>query len=191
MKFSGILTTLLATLVIASPVANPEPAAELVVRQTVEQTAEYSAAIAAKPGLVANKYYWFTMQWPLNSIPVDEKTTEELKELRKKLGFDHIGVVFGQITETKTGKGKNEKTKKHYSATLVHMVKTNPATGTVTQKSSVYKYDGKALKYGGETTAKKIDAAKKAAKAWVDEHPTYAVEGNNCNDFAKAVFGKL
>jgi len=133
MKFTYLLSSLLAALVAASPIVVPEAITDvkdLVVRAAqIVETDTYKAAIKAKAGLVKDKYYWFKLQWPLGSL-VDSKTSEEMLELQKSLGFDHIGVVVGQIKETPSGVGtKNEKLTKDFVATLYHMIKTNVSPG--------------------------------------------------------------
>ncbi len=201
MKFSSLLSAFLATLVVSSPITGPRDVSSSDVpsdihalsARAIEDTAEYTRAISARPGLVKDKYYWFKLEWPLTApIEGDKQSSKELQELQKKLGFAHIGVVVGQITETTTGKGKNEKTKRDFKATLLHMTKKNVTPGDTELKSPNWKQDPKQnLKWGGETTAKKVDAAKKEAKTYVADNKVYKVDGNNCNDFANAVIAKL
>ncbi|KAK4044164.1 hypothetical protein C8A01DRAFT_31766 [Parachaetomium inaequale] len=198
MKFSYILSALLATVTIAVPLTDPEATTEvatLIPRAVVyEDTPEYKAAIKAHSGLQADHYYWFKYEWPLKTAvgDGDKESQKELQELQKKLGFAHIGVVVGHVTETAKGKGKNAKTHRHFNAMLYHMTKKNVNPGDTEMKSAVWKASSsKKLKWGGSTTKSKAAAAKKVAKDYVAEHKVYAVDGNNCNDFAKAVIKSL
>ena len=78
----------------------------------------------------------------------------EIKELRDALGFDHIGVVVGEIKETTKGKGKNAVLKRDFVAELYHMieVKGSDKTGII-QRNYVWKQDNdKVLVWGAETT---------------------------------------
>jgi hypothetical protein len=193
MRVSYLFSVFLASLAIASPVASPNVAGDVsLTARATEDTAEYTAAIKAHSGLSKDKYYYFTLEWPLG-IAVgdgDKETNAELKELQQKLGFEHIGVVVGQITETETGKGNNKKTKRDFKATLYHMTKN--AKSDTEFKSPNYRADSKQnLKWGGETSKKKADAAKKAGKNYVDDNKTYKVDGNNCNDFAQTVLKEV
>ncbi|KAI1817714.1 hypothetical protein GGS20DRAFT_599299 [Poronia punctata] len=208
MRVSYLISAFLATLSIASPIASPDitekvglipkdssssttttPPNAVILDDDppkIEETPEYKAAIAAHPGLKKDKYYWFSLEWPLGE-PVDDKESKtELQKLQKELGFEHIGMVFGQITEIETGKNKNRKIKRNFAATLNHMIKKNVDPGDTELKSAVWRAErNKDLKWGGETSNKKIEAAKKAAKSYVAEKKIYKVDGNNCNDFFK------
>ncbi|CAG8952162.1 hypothetical protein HYFRA_00000901 [Hymenoscyphus fraxineus] len=193
MRFSYLLSAFLATLTIASPIANPE-AASLSTRATVD-TAEYTSAIKAHSGLKKDDWVWFTMEWPRGSVigDGDTESKEELSQLRDKLGFDHIGLVVGHVTEVTTGRRENLKTKRNFEAHLYHMTEEEDRKTKelkTTFKSPFWKADpSKILKFGGMTTSKKDTAANKAGKNYVndDAHKKYAVDGNNCNDFVNAV----
>ncbi|KAI5856792.1 hypothetical protein GGS23DRAFT_588647 [Durotheca rogersii] len=190
MQLSYLFTTLLAAFAVASPISTASDAAEgaqLATRATEELTAEYRAAQRAISNLQAGKFYWFTIEWDLGEVipgPTHE-TPDELKQLQQQLGFDHIGLVVGQVTETKTGKGKNEKIKKDFKASLLHMTKDTKKNTEL--KGPNYKADRKALIRGGETSKKKVDAAKKAAKDYVAANPVYSVATNNCNTFVQTI----
>jgi hypothetical protein len=209
MKFSYILPALLATLTTANSLVDLEDTKNSLAdfeattdttaltsraAPVYEDTAEYKAAVAARPGLQADQHYWFRYEWPLGT-PVgdgDQEDKKELQELQNKLGFAHIGVVVGQITQTDKGKGKNKKTHRDFNAMLYHMTKMNVNPGDTEMKSAVWKAStGKKLVWGGSTTRAKATAAKKVAKDYVAEHKLYAVNGNNCNDFAQAVIKSL
>ncbi len=159
-----------------------------------DDTPEFTTAKAAQPDLQANQFLWFTLEWPLG-IAVgdgDLESQSELQQLQQKLGFEHIGVVMGQVTETTTGRGKNQKTKRDFTSTLLHMTKQNVNPGDTELKNVNWKANAKQhLKVGGVTSAKKIDAAKKAAKNYVASNPIYSVDTNSCNDFAQAVIAAV
>jgi len=209
MKFSYILSAFLATLVVASPrddgraqVASRAQEGtqrnvyELPRRATNVDTDEYKAAIKAHTPLVNGKFYWFYLQWPRGAIgDGDGESAAEIKELRDALGFDHVGVVVGEIRETTKGKGKNASLKRDFVAELYHMVELKGTDDAgVIQRNYEWKGDkDKVLVWGGETTSSKAAAAKKFAKAWTDDeaHKKYSVKTNNCDTFAKAVRGKL
>ncbi|CAG8977194.1 hypothetical protein HYALB_00006731 [Hymenoscyphus albidus] len=193
MRFSYLLSAFLATLTIASPIANPE-AASLSTRAT-EDKATYTLATKTHSGLKKDDWVWFTMEWPRGSIigDGDTESKEELSQLRDKLGFDHIGIVVGQVTEVTTGKGKNLKTTRDFKASLYHMIEhedpTTKVPNTELKAPNWIADPSKILKFGGMTSSKKATAAKNAAKSYFDDdaHKKYAVNGNNCNDFVNAV----
>ncbi|RWA15101.1 hypothetical protein EKO27_g66 [Xylaria grammica] len=195
MKLSYLLSFFLASLVITSPVATPNGTDDvaLTTRTTTNDTPEYKAAIAAHPTLSKDKYYYFTIKWPLGAEvgDGDQESDAELKALQQQLGFEHIGVVVGQITETVSGKGKNQKTTRHFNASLYHMTKKNKVPGDTEFKHSKYRADAKHLKFRGETSNKKANSVSKAGKDYVSVNDIYKVQGNNCNDFAKAVMNVL
>ncbi|KAI2642682.1 hypothetical protein GGS21DRAFT_486505 [Xylaria nigripes] len=207
MKLSYLLSFFLASLTVASPVPTLEAdvasldVAEPVVgvihapapAPAIEETPEYKAAIAAHPGLAKDKYYYFSLIWPNGPVgDGDKETPQELRDLQHELGFAHIGVVVGQITEKTTGKGKNMKTKRDFNAVLYHMTKQNVKPGDTEFKTNNFKASTKnTLKYGGETNKKKADGAKTVGKDYINAHKIYNVKGNNCNDFAQAVLKTL
>ncbi|KAK1753170.1 hypothetical protein QBC47DRAFT_362991 [Echria macrotheca] len=214
MKFSYILSAFLASLSIASPIderltqvasrdvqaaAEPGEVYAISARDDVpnDDTPNYTAATKAHTPLVNGKYYWFWLQWPRDPVgDGDGESAAEIKALRDALGFNHVGVVVGQIKETPQGKGKNAKLKRDFIAELHHMIEIKGSTNTgIIQRQYDYKNkdSDKVLVWGGETTASKAAAAKKFAKAWTDveAQKTYNVKTNNCDTFAKAVKGKL
>jgi len=227
MKFTHILSALLATLVVATPrddhrrevaarAPNADLVAELAARLSagdgdapatlplairapkIEDTAEYSAANKAHSPLAKGKYYWFYLQWKRGTVgDGDGESAQELKELRDRLGFDHVGIVVGVIEETTRGKGKNEVLKRNFNAEIHHLIEVQGSDKAgVIQRRFDGKKDStadKVLVYGGETTASKASAAKKFAKAWTDDNAkkTYNIKTNNCDTFAQAVKGKL
>lgn len=220
MKFSYILSVLLATLAIASPIPNPESTdvAELDVRASdagkggkggkghgghgghgsnpapkVEETAEYKAAKAAMPfydSFEKDHFYYFTVEWK-RSRPADSETTKEIEEVRDELGFNHIGLVVGQVKETTTGKGKNLKTKKDFIATMYDMQKKNANPSTTEPIIRNWKTSSLKLEHQGKTTAAKAKDVTKHAKAYTKTTDFYKARGNNCNDFVQALMKTL
>ncbi|KAM3084820.1 hypothetical protein ACMFMG_003270 [Clarireedia jacksonii] len=194
MKFSNIFTLLLASLAIASPVPHPETEAaeitELTTRATNEDSWAYTKAITAHPGLTKDNYYYFTLEWPIGSIigDGDKESKAEVTALRQKLGFDHIGLVVGRITETTVNKGKkSEKTKRDFVATVYHMTAdAQDKTGQIPRNYGDY-YASQTLRWGGATTTKKADKVKSTAKDYVTAHPLYSVDSNNCDTFVTAL----
>ncbi|QKX55449.1 uncharacterized protein TRUGW13939_02542 [Talaromyces rugulosus] len=226
MKFSHILTAFLATLAIASPIPEPESTdvavAELDVRASgggkggghsgghggnggkgdpepkIVETTAYQVAKKAMPfyeSLSKDHYYYFTMEWK-RGRPADAETTEELEEVRDELGFNHIGLVVGKVTETTTGKKANKVTKKDFVAMVHDMQKQNKDPGTTTYLFSKYmpkstSSSSTKLVHGGKTTLSKANAVGKHARAYTSANPIYAAHGNNCNDFVQNLISTL
>ncbi|KAI1142016.1 hypothetical protein F5Y05DRAFT_212436 [Hypoxylon sp. FL0543] len=205
MKFTYFLNAFLATLAIASPISSGrDEETDLVARGDEEvQTANYKAVAAAHPGLQKDKYYYFTIK---NSLPDkvadgDAESSTELQQLQKNLGFEHIGVLVGQVTETtktkpggKKGKGGGQKTTtKDFKGFYIHMTKGKD--GKTAQHTSVWSDRGaqsnQKIEYVGTTTKKGEDKAKAAAKSYIEDHPTYSIQDNNCNSFAQAILNEL
>ncbi|KAI1073487.1 hypothetical protein F5B20DRAFT_597647 [Whalleya microplaca] len=189
MHFSHLLTAFLATLVVATPIANsdPEPALaveanDLVGRETLEDTEAYTAAIGAHPDIQKGKYYWFELTWDLKAaIDDDHETKSELEKLRKKLGFKHIALVVGEVTEKESGKGKNKKTKRDFNAMFYDMVKDNKDRTESHFANFKGLREGQTLKWGGDTTKSKANpiTLKRIGTAWVEDHPKYSVDDNH------------
>ncbi|KAF2183685.1 hypothetical protein K469DRAFT_751407 [Zopfia rhizophila CBS 207.26] len=204
MRFSTVFSALLAAVSIgvnAAPIAEadlsvvatePSPVTDLVTRGK-DDSAAYNAVekAAGSSKLEVDKYYVFTLEWPLKK-PVgdgDAETASELDQLRKQLGFEHIGFIVGQVTSKETGPPKKKKTVKDFNGMLYHMIK--KTDGKVDVKSTTWKPDDKTLKYLKTTNKSKAGGVKKAASDYIADHPQYAVKGNNCNDFVKSVTGGL
>ncbi|KAI1410271.1 hypothetical protein F5Y13DRAFT_168055 [Hypoxylon sp. FL1857] len=206
MKFTYFLNAFLATLAIASPISSGrDEETGLAARADDEVlTDNYKAVAAAHPGLQKDKYYYFTIK---NSLPDkvengDAETLTELQQLQKNLGFDHIGVLVGQVTETtrtkpggKKGKPGKKTTTKDFKGFYIHMTKGKD--GKTAQHTSVWSDRGaqsnQKIEYVGTTTKKGEDKAKAEAKAYVEEedHKVYNIQNNNCNSFAQAILGAL
>lgn len=197
MRFSYLITAFLASLTIASPIASPEAVenTNLAIRAADVNKPEWTLATTAHPDLKKDDWVWFTLEWHRGSIgDGDTESDKEISDLRDKLGFDHIGIVVGQIKETTSGKGKNLKTTRSFDAVLYHMIEIKEKSEL---KNPNFKApdpsEAKTLVFGGLTTSNKATAAKKAAKDYFDGtvHDKYAVNGNNCNDFVNAVKAKV
>lgn len=169
MRFSYLLSAFLASLTIASPIANPEAVenSNLAIRADDVNTPEWTLATKTKPGLKKDDWVWFTLEWDRGTIVGDGDTesAKEISDLRDKLGFDHIGIVIGQITEVESGKGKNKKTTRDFKASLDHMIEVKDKTELKTYANWKVPGAGKTLKFGGMTTSSKATAARKAAKS--------------------------
>ncbi|KAI0841363.1 hypothetical protein F5Y06DRAFT_218813 [Hypoxylon sp. FL0890] len=203
MKFTYFLNAFLATLAIASPITNaPNEETGLATRNDEEvRTDNYKAVFAAHPDLQKDKYYYFTIK---NSLPDkvrdgDTETLTELQQLQQRLGFDHIGVLVGQVTETTRTKPAGKKkpgkktTTKDFRGFYIHMTKGKDSK--TAQHTSVWSDRGaesnQKIEYVGTTTKKGEDKAKAEAKSYVEEHKTYDIENNNCNSFAQAILAVL
>ncbi|KAB8302401.1 hypothetical protein EYC80_005822 [Monilinia laxa] len=211
MRFLSFFSLLLASVAIASPISFPKSQAadstDLITRTPVASTyvdsAAYSLAIAAHNSLTKNTYYYFTLEWPSGVLirDDDKETPDELKQLVQRLGFDHIGLVVGYITERegKKVKGKPLEIARDFKAVVYHMVKIDSETKET--KAIHHTYDptpgkgkdaGLILKWGGQTTKKKDSTVKTAGTDYVaNGHSTYSVDSNNCNDFVTAIKKKV
>lgn len=201
MRFSSFFSLLLASTVFASPIANLEVEARdetsLITRAPAttppyQDSWAYTAAIQAHGGLTKDNYYYFTLEWDLPT-PVGEgdvETQDELQQLQQKLGFEHIGLVVGTITETDVKGPKNtvKAIKRDFVASVYHMIKTAGTTSVTPRNYGDY-YKSETLKWGGQTTKAKAAKAKTAATGYTKEgkQGTYDVNTNNCNTFVTAV----
>ncbi|KAK0719315.1 hypothetical protein B0H67DRAFT_551701 [Lasiosphaeris hirsuta] len=194
MRFTSLLSAFLATLVVSNPIPNPEAASlRLLTRAdpVYKDSPEYTVAIKAKPGLKKDTYHYFTLEWPLGTVPAANKETRaELEKIRAKLGYDHIGVVVGQITEkSTTTKGKNPVTtiERNFNAVLWDLIKDDKAKVKERFKNWLNKgEDAQKLVYGGVTSATKIGKVKKGAKDYTDANPDYK-DTVNCGTFKDAI----
>ncbi|KAI1652926.1 hypothetical protein F4813DRAFT_376352 [Daldinia decipiens] len=207
MKFTYLLSAFLATLAATSPIAtvsdpaentelvtradNAVESAELVARSpTVEETPQYAAIKAKHSNLKKDHYYYFYVTWPRGSIiQGDHETKAEVEELRNSLGFDHIGIIVGQVTETEKTVKKKSTLIKNFQARLFHLTKDKSGKSVFTMTE--WKSDHKPLRFGGETNKRKHDAVKRKAQDWIEDHPTYNVQTNNCNTFVHNIATSL
>ncbi|KAI2469989.1 hypothetical protein F4781DRAFT_430895 [Annulohypoxylon bovei var. microspora] len=197
MRFTYFLSAFLATLTIASPISSGADVTEsisLVTRDTEKQTDEYKAALKAHAGLQKDQYYYFFQKDNLGAkiLDSDAETLTELEQLQKNLGFEHIGVIVGQVTEVTVGKTGKKTTTKDFKATYYHMTKdkkNNVMGHGPNWKASLVDFSKSTLVYGGQTNKKGVDNAKKNSKDYLAEadHKTYDIGKNNCNTYAQAV----
>ncbi|PSN60444.1 hypothetical protein BS50DRAFT_210009 [Corynespora cassiicola Philippines] len=223
MKFSTVLSTLLSSLAVsisASPIGIPadtepierhsphsfqhiaartlDPYALAARAPTISKTKAYEAAEKVHKNLVVNDYYVFTIEWDLKSEAMaDEKEEKDVYDLQQSLGYAHVAVLVGKVTEKTTGKAGAKTTTKDFDAVFIDQVVAEddvtamlrgPVKFLGTQK-------GQALKYQKETTAKKGDASnvKKIGQAYFDikGHNVYSTETNHCGTFKDAILPQL
>ncbi|KAF3062277.1 hypothetical protein GL218_03644 [Daldinia childiae] len=210
MKFTYLFSAFLATLAAASPIAtisNPAENTELVTRTdnavesaqlvarapTVIESKEYEAIKAKHSNLKKDHYYYFYVTWPRGSlIDGDHETKAEVEQLRDTLGFDHIGIIVGKVTEKEGGTKKKPTLKKNFEARLYHMAK--DASGKSILKMNTWDKkdsDHKPIRFGGETNKRKHDTVQGNARDWIHDHPTYNVQTNNCNSFVHNIVASL
>ena len=172
-----------------APAATPGPATAAAIPNV--DTTQFTAAIEANPGLQPG-FAWFRLEWPLPAEvgDGDAESDSELQQLRQQLGFEHIGIVMGQVTVNPTGRGKNQKVNRDFNAQLFHMVSNEAGAARVAFHNWAV-IPPQVLKFGGVTTAAKIAKAKTAAQAHVAANPAYSVQTNNCNTFANAMIAQL
>ncbi|KAF4636509.1 hypothetical protein G7Y89_g1579 [Cudoniella acicularis] len=220
MRFSYLFSAFLATLAVANPIASPKAArAALTIANPITSPETAGAArlavrapsdspeweevtkLFSKQKFKNGDWVWFTMEWTLGSVAIgddDKESKEELTELRKELGFDHIGIIIGEIIEKDVGigkdKGKGTKMSRKFSGNLYHAIKDEDGSTELKHHKWEAKEDAKKeLKVGKKTTSNKAAAAIKETSAYFDvaSHKRYAIKGNNCNDFVKAIEAKL
>ncbi|OTB13065.1 hypothetical protein K445DRAFT_320253 [Daldinia sp. EC12] len=210
MKFTYFLSAFLATLAAASPIAtisdpaentelvtrtdNVVESAELVARApTVIESKEYEAIRAIHSDLKHDHYYYFYVTWPRGTvIQGDHETKAEIEKLRDTLGFDHIGIIVGKVTEKEAGTKKKPTIKKNFEARLYHMAKDTSGKSVLSMHTWEKKNDDhKPIRFGGVTNKRKHDAVAGNARQWIEDHPTYNVESNNCNSFVHNIVASL
>ncbi|KAI1801065.1 hypothetical protein F4811DRAFT_535886 [Daldinia bambusicola] len=210
MKLTYLLSAFLATLAAASPIAsisdpaentelvtrtdNAVESTELVARSpTVIESKEYAAIKAKHHDLKHDHYYYFYVTWPRGSlIDGDHETKAEVEHLRDTLGFDHIGIIVGKVTEKEGGTKKKPTVKKNFEARLYHMAKDTSGKSVLKVHTWEKKdSDHKPLSFGGVTTKRKHDAVAGNAREWIKDHPHYNVDTNNCNSFVHNIATSL
>ncbi|KAI0888799.1 uncharacterized protein GGS22DRAFT_152371 [Annulohypoxylon maeteangense] len=200
MRFNYFLSAFLATLTIASPISAGVDVAEganLVTRgETVVETPEYKAAIIRLPEAVQNGFYYFIQKDMLGAkiLDGDAETLSELEQQQKILGFEHIGVVVGQIKFTKV---ENKKTgdstvTKDFVATYYHMTKNVRGEALVhapNWKAGLVDFTKSSLQFGGDTKARGLEKARTAHKEYLLDpaHKMYNIQKNNCNTYAQTI----
>lgn len=92
------------------------------------KTKRYNATVAAagKDGktLEPNKWYVFTKEWDLpDAVEGTFESKTDLQKLQEKLGFEHVAVIIGQVTEVRKGKGKNEEITMDFGSYYMDLMK--------------------------------------------------------------------
>ncbi|KAF7532063.1 hypothetical protein G7054_g8295 [Neopestalotiopsis clavispora] len=179
MKFSSVLSIFLAGLSIASPLED-------------KISDEYKKVQAAHSDLKNGQNYAFSVTWPLgDGTNFDSETPQEIQDLQKELGFKHIGVIVGKVTDETKGKGKNKHQEKSFTGQLFHLIKKKDGSADLDVKNykvSENLFKNGQLKYLKDVSSKSASDAKKNAKKYFedDDHKKYSVADNNCNSFAEA-----
>lgn len=111
---------------------------------TYEDSAEYKQFAAIHSGLEKDKWYAFTVKYIYGASPGDSAETEDVKNVQKAYGFDHIEIIIGQVKETALKK----KTKRDFVAHFHHLVMDNEKSRKTEYKSPKWEArkqkDGKA-----------------------------------------------
>ncbi|KAI1089574.1 hypothetical protein F5B19DRAFT_504534 [Rostrohypoxylon terebratum] len=212
MRFTYFLSAFLATLAIASPISSGADVAEgadLIARtgktgtptdtpEKVVKTPEFEALEKVHPNLQDKQYYWVYQKDKLGAkiLDGDTESLTDLEKLQKNLGFEHIGVVVGQVVyTTKTSKKEGKTTTKSFKAFYYHLTKNKDKNNAAVVHWPVWEtkkvdFSKSFLENGGQTNSKGADKAKTIAKNYISsdpKHVTYNVDDNNCNTFAQAV----
>jgi hypothetical protein len=140
------------------------------------------------------EFYKFTSKSRFTPAPPGE-TPDELKKLQKKLGFNHIKVIVGEVKITKkpNHNGKKMKVTRRFNAMMFDLIKdgTSGAAKPNEEAFKLKKDQVYTLTDGVKTTSAKVgknaDMAKKKVDAYFEdeEHEMYNVDTNNCNTFAQ------
>ena len=137
MKFLRVFSAVFCALTLGVRAA---PALE---SRAATDTAEYNKVIAVHPSMVPGKMYVFTITWPLGTAGNDKK----LWELQQQLGFNHIGLLVGEVMKTEKGP-PNKKTIHHDFAGMVYDLR---GVKDVSVQPAVYKASSLQLKFVKET----------------------------------------
>ncbi|KAI9650092.1 hypothetical protein NHQ30_000105 [Ciborinia camelliae] len=195
MRFSDLLPLLLiAPVAVARPIARPEPKAAnktnlITSAPTYVDTWAYTQAITMHSGLTKDNWYYFILEWPLGTTGGKEYEAE-IKQLRQQLGFDHIGIVIGRITETEQKSEEGVvKIIRNFAAVTYHMTASDSGKTNVTPQNFDNYYEGQTLKWGGATTPEKAASAKTTAEGYTEQdgHWNFSINDNNCDTFVKVI----
>ncbi|KAF2198580.1 hypothetical protein GQ43DRAFT_434137 [Delitschia confertaspora ATCC 74209] len=210
MRFTPLFSTLLATLAItttAAPVADPNVVGEPIefeispdlVSRGKDDTDVFNAVQKVHSDLKVGSYHVLELQY--NNKPEDDnETDEELKKLREKLGFKHVGIVVGTVKEIqKEDKKKKKPQKLTFDGQFYDLVKLKQKKKNgmdVEQRNSAFRKPDESkmkLVYVKGTTKNKAGKIKNLAKDYFEDaaHHLYNVDNNNCNTFVKAIEKEL
>ncbi|KAI1209535.1 uncharacterized protein F4807DRAFT_460752 [Annulohypoxylon truncatum] len=205
MRFTYFISAFLATFAIASPISSSidvTEGADLATRaDKVVNTPEYQALAKVHPSLKVGEWYWVYQKDKLGAeiLDGDTETLSELQQLQKNLGFEHIGVIVGQVKSTKKPTKKDgTTTTNHFEAVYYHMTMNKDKKNAAMVHSpnwvaSKVDFSKSFLEDGGTTTKKGSITAKNDAKDYTNDekHKTYSVTDNNCNTFAQYIRAAL
>ncbi|KAJ8109958.1 hypothetical protein OPT61_g7075 [Boeremia exigua] len=165
------------------------------------KTKRYEVAVAAARRNLAPGWYAFTIEWDLPAaVEGNFESKTELEVLQRKLGFEHVAVVAGEIVEKKTGRGKNEKIELDFNGYFMDLIKkedkvTSTLRGPRALDARTPLKPGQTLVYAKQTTAAKGSSTNmnKLGKAYFAEagHQKYSVDSNNCATFRDAILKSL
>ncbi|KAI1441988.1 hypothetical protein F5Y02DRAFT_430285 [Annulohypoxylon stygium] len=216
MRFTYFLSAFMATLAIASPISSGVDVAEgadLIARtgktgkptgnptnkpDKEVKTPEFAALERVHPNPQNGQYYWVYQKDRLGAkiLDGDTESLDDLQKLQKKLGFEHVGVIVGQVVFTeKTTKKDGKTTTKSFNANYYHMTMNKQEKNAAVVHSPIWNanlvdFSKSFLENGGQTNKRGSDKAKTNAKNYVKDDPkhvTYSVDDNNCNTFAQAI----
>lgn len=217
MKLSTIYSAIFAALAIgagAGPVPNAAPlevigldcAQSLDTRAPSPKgpviTARYKDAVAAaaKAGkkLVPGKFYVFTIEWDLpSSVEGTFESKTELEKLQRKLGFEHVAVVAGEVIAKDRGRDAKKVTDLDFDAQFIDLIKDDDKVTSILRgpRKMDYMKKGQTLVWARETSKAKASKAnmEKVGKAYFDSpaHKKYNIDNNNCASFKDAMLPQL
>ncbi|KAF2446208.1 hypothetical protein P171DRAFT_483573 [Karstenula rhodostoma CBS 690.94] len=163
--------------------------------EDVNESNAFKSVAKTFPNAKDGEFYKFTSRSPFTE-PGPNETEDELKQLQRKLDFNHIAVIVGEvkITEKIIGKGAKAKKKvtKDFAASIIDLWKMENGDSKYNEKvfapKKVFKLD-----QGAKTTKAKAGKAKAKGKEYFDEpgHKKYSVASNNCNTFAQELLNDI
>ncbi|KAK7189995.1 hypothetical protein PSPO01_03716 [Paraphaeosphaeria sporulosa] len=163
--------------------------------EELTETNAFKSLAKEFPNAKDGEFYKFTSKSPFTE-PGPNETNDELKQLQRTLGFNHIAVVVGEvkITEKIIGKGAKAKKKVHkdFVASIIDLWKMDNGDSKYNEKRFEPKKVFK-LWDGQKTTRAKAGKAKSKGKEYFDEadHKKYSVATNNCNTFAQTLMKEI
>ncbi|XDG09658.1 hypothetical protein ABKA04_009273 [Annulohypoxylon sp. FPYF3050] len=217
MRFTYFLSAFLATLAIASPISSGVDVAEgadLIARagktgkptgnptnkpDKEVKTPEFAALERVHPNPQNGQYYWVYQKDRLGAkiLDGDTESLDELQQLQKRLGFEHVGVIVGQVVFTeKTSKKEGKTTTKDFKAIYYHMTMNKDKGNAAVVHASNWEakrvdFSKSFLENGGQTNKRGSEKAKTNSKNYISDdikhHQIYDIDNNNCNTFAQAI----
>lgn len=221
MKFSALFTALIVTWAVASPLAWPEvagpevdahelsarvkhhhrphhkprPGVSDTPRVSTHESLAYQSVKKAMPGVAVGRWYKIFSKSPYTP-PGPNETPSEIQKLKERLGYNHIAVVVGVVTErtVRTGKGKYMRTViwRDFESRILELRKEVDGRATLDVNkflpSKVYVLDE-----GARSSPGAADKAVLKAQAYFKQpgHAMYNLETNNCDTFARYLYAKI